>query len=230
MAAVAEDNRIRDRLTSSLQALELQADATQVEALISYVGLLSRWNRAYNLTAVREPLEMVSRHILDSLAVMPLLPAGAQRIADIGTGGGLPGVPLAILNPERQFDLVDGNGKKARFLFQVKTELGLANMASHHSRVEAWQPAQPCDVVLSRAFASLADMVDCCAHLVSGEGVMLAMKGQYPAQELEQLPGGVVVTAVHRLEVPGLSEQRHVVEIRPGDPSRQKNETDEIIG
>ena len=103
-------------------------------------------------------------------------------------------------------------------------------MASHHSRVEAWQPDEPCDVVLSRAFASRADMVDCCAHLIGGKGMMLAMKGQYPKLELAQLPEGMVVDAVHRLEVPGLSEQRHVVELRPGDPSRRNNETEEIIG
>ena len=215
MVAIAGNGAVRQALVDGLARLDCAAAPAQVQALEDYLAMLLRWNRAYNLTAVRDPLEMVHRHLLDSLAVLPLLPAGAVRVIDVGSGGGLPGVPLAIMCPDRTFDLLDSNGKKTRFLFQVKTELGLANMAIRHVRVEAWQPVELYDVVLSRAFASLADMISCCAHLVRQDGVLLAMKGQHPDLELAELGDTASVTAVHRLKVPGLSEERHVVELRP---------------
>ena len=212
---VSDSSRaVADTLDAGLASLDLAATPDQRSALLAYLDLLQRWNKAYNLTAVRNPQDMVRRHLLDSLSVLSLLPAAAERLVDVGSGGGLPGVPLAIMCPDRSFELVDGNGKKARFLFQVKTELGLANMASRHARAEAWQPGDGFDVVLSRAFASLADMVSCCAHLVRPDGVLLAMKGQYPAEEIEALGDTVDVAAVHRLEVPGLPEARHVVELK----------------
>lgn len=212
-------------LQQGLEQLGLTVTPPQLEALDGYLSLLQRWNKAYNLTSVRDPLGMVQRHLLDSLSIAGLLPAAGRRIADVGSGGGLPGIPLAILFPERTFELLDGNGKKARFLFQVKTELGLANMASRHVRAEAWQPEHCYDVVLSRAFASLADMVSCCAHMLGQHGTMLAMKGQFPEAEIAQLGDAATVLAVHRLEVPGLSEARHVVELQPTMNRRRQDQT-----
>lgn len=198
-------------LQSGLDSLGIEIDAAGLAALETYLALLTRWNAAYNLTAVRDPREMVTRHLLDSLAVAPLLPASARRLIDVGTGAGLPGVPLAIAQPDRHFDLLDSNGKKSRFLFQVKTELGLSNMAVCQGRVENWQPVEPYDAVLSRAFASLADMAHWCAHLCRPQGLLLAMKGQYPEAEIEELPATLAVKSVESIDVPGLGEERHLV-------------------
>lgn len=223
MTAVTGSGPVAKALAEGLDQLGCRVSRGQFQAFEHYISLLSRWNRAYNLTAVRDPVEMVHRHLLDSLAVAPLLPVEATRVIDVGTGGGLPGVPLAILCADRSFDLLDSNGKKTRFLFNVKTELGLANMSIRHDRVEAWRPAEYYDVVISRAFASLTDMLGCCAHLVGQNGIMLAMKGQYPGRELAQLGDAATVVEVHRLEVPGLAEERHVVELRSGSESRLKS-------
>jgi 16S rRNA (guanine527-N7)-methyltransferase len=188
----------------------------QRRLLLHYLELLVKWNRAYNLTAVRDPAEMIPRHLLDSLVVGPLL--REERLVDVGTGAGLPGVPLAIMFPDRAFHLLDSNGKKTRFLFQVKTALGLDNMTVHHARVETFSHRPAFDAVLSRAFASLQDMVACCRHLVSKGGRFLAMKGAWPEEELRAVEGQCNVVAVHPLQVPGLEEQRHLVELtlRPG--------------
>jgi 16S rRNA (guanine527-N7)-methyltransferase len=184
----------------------------QLEALLDYVELLDRWNQAYNLTAVRDPGQMVVRHLLDSLAIAPYLQG--QRFIDVGTGAGLPGVPLAVLYPEREFHLLDSNGKKTRFLFQVKTALGLDNMTVHHARVESFRDERAFDAVLSRAFASLEDMVEGCRHLAGDQGRFLAMKGALPEQELASVEASFEIAAVHTLNVPGLDEQRHLVELR----------------
>ena len=190
--------------------------ADQQARLLDYLALLDKWNRTYNLTAIRDPGQMIPRHLLDSLVVAPLLQGG--RAIDVGTGAGLPGVPLAILYPEREFHLLDANGKKTRFLFQVKTALALDNMTVHHARVEKFEPEQPFDVVLSRAFASLTDMIAACRHLPSSSGRFLAMKGAYPHEELAAIEDQCHLVAVHELLVPGLEEQRHLVELtlRPG--------------
>ena len=186
---------------------------------MEYLELLLKWNQAYNLTAVRDPLDMVTRHLLDSLAVACHL--SGQRCIDVGTGAGLPGVPLAILFPQREFHLLDSNGKKTRFLFQVKTALCLDNMTVHHARVESFKPPVPFDAVLSRAFASLQDMVAGCRHLLAPQGCFLAMKGAYPAAELETIAGQCEVQAVYLLDVPGLDEQRHLVAMTlKRDPGR----------
>jgi len=170
-----------------------------------------KWNKAYNLTAVRDPLQMVTRHLLDSLSILPFLPPG--RVLDVGTGGGLPGVVLSIMHPEREIHLLDSNGKKTRFLFQVKTALGLDTMVIHHDRVEKFRDDQGFDVIVSRAFASLEDMVSGCRHLLGAKGSFLAMKGQFPQHELFALEGSVELKASHELHVPGLNEQRNLLEL-----------------
>lgn len=204
---------LQTRLQRGCDDLGLRVDEGQSEQLLTYLQLLQKWNAAYNLTAVRDPAQMVIRHLLDSLAVAPYL--GADRSVDVGTGAGLPGVPLAILFPARRFDLLDSNGKKTRFLFQVKTALSLDNMQVHHQRVESFRPGGVYDAVLSRAFASLRDMVSACRHLLAPGGRFLAMKGSLNARELEDMTACGEVLAVHPLAVPGLDEQRHLLEIAP---------------
>ncbi len=198
------------QLAEGWAALGLDLNGDQQQKLLEYLDLLARWNKTYNLTAVRDPAQMVTKHLLDSLAIAPFLKG--ERFIDVGTGGGLPGVPLAVLFPEREFHLLDGNGKKARFLFQVKTSLGLANMTVHHARAETFT-APPFDAVLTRAFASLAEMVEHCRHLLKGDGRFLAMKGMYPEEELAAVAGICTVSAVHKLDVPGLGDARHLVEL-----------------
>ncbi|MDX9874585.1 MAG: 16S rRNA (guanine(527)-N(7))-methyltransferase RsmG [Spongiibacteraceae bacterium] len=201
--------QLRRQLDAGLAALQLDLPASARERLLVYVGLLHKWNRAYNLTAVRVPAEMVSRHLLDSLAVLPHL--RGSRFADVGTGAGLPGIPLAIARPDAQFDLFDSNGKKVRFLIQAIAGLGLTNVTARQVRIEQVRPAVGYDGVLSRAFASLQDMVGCTAQLLAPEGRFFAMKGLWPADELAALPDGYTVEAGHRLQVPGEIAERHLV-------------------
>ncbi|TXS92663.1 16S rRNA (guanine(527)-N(7))-methyltransferase RsmG [Parahaliea aestuarii] len=203
------DPALRAELEAGCERLELSLDKRQLQQLCDYLGLLAKWNKAYNLTAVRDPADMVRKHLLDSLAIAPLV--SGERLIDVGTGGGLPGVPLAIVFAEREIHLLDSNSKKTRFLFQVKTALGLDNMAVHHARVESHRPAAPFEAVLSRAFASLGDMVTGCRHLLAPGGQFLAMKGQYPEAELEAVAGQCDIRAVTPVAVPGLAEQRHLV-------------------
>lgn len=205
------DDACAQRLAAGCRELNVAVDGAVQVRLLDYLALLDKWNRAYNLTAVRAPLDMVTRHLLDSLAIAPHL--CGERLIDVGTGGGLPGVPMAILFPRREFHLLDSNGKKTRFLFQVKTALGLDNMTVHQARVESFQPDAAFDTVLSRAFATLADMVAGCRHLLARDGHFLAMKGVHPAAEIEALAGSCEVRAVHALRVPGLAEQRHLVDM-----------------
>ena len=199
-------------LQQGCRALGVAQDPSLQDRLLQYLELLVKWNRSYNLTAVRDPAQMVTRHLLDSLAIAPYL--CGQRLIDVGTGGGLPGVPMAILFPEREFHLLDSNGKKTRFLFQVKTALGLDNMTVHQARVESFQCEPEFDVVLSRAFASLEDMVSGCRHLLADDGHFLAMKGAYPGEELAAVEQWCSIEGVYELTVPGLHEQRHLVDMR----------------
>ncbi len=201
----------RGSLTEACRQLGLTPDDGQLDALCGYLALLEKWNRTYNLTAVRDPVDMVSKHLLDSMAIAPLMTG--RRLIDVGTGAGLPGIPLAIIFPEREFHLLDSNGKKTRFLFQVKTALGLDNITVHCARVESFRDPIPFDAVLSRAFASLADMVAGCRHLLTPEGQFLAMKGVYPQAELDLIANTCDIVAVEPIAVPGLSEARHLVSL-----------------
>jgi 16S rRNA (guanine527-N7)-methyltransferase len=179
------------------------------EKLLAYLELLAKWNKTYNLTAIREPVQAVSHHLLDSLVVLRELPPGA--LADVGSGAGLPGIPLAIAAPERAVTLNDASGKKGAFLRQAVIELGLGNAAVHLGRAEQWRPEERFAVVISRAFASLADFIAACGHLAAPGGVLAAMKGVYRREELDGLPAGCDCSDVRRLEVPLLDAERHLV-------------------
>jgi 16S rRNA (guanine527-N7)-methyltransferase len=185
-------------------ALALPAGADQ--RLLEYAGLLQKWNRTYNLTAIRDPLAMVAHHLLDSLAVLPHLPLGAERarIADAGSGAGLPGIPLAIARPRWHVALAESNQKKSAFLRQAAIELGLHNVEVHQGRVEVWRPQPLFDLVISRAFAALGEFIAACRHLVTPQGMLAAMKGMAPQ---ETTAGCSIV----RLHVPLLDAQRHLV-------------------
>ncbi len=208
------EQQLREQLENGIAELQLTLPETAIAQLLQYLALLAKWNRAYNLTAIRDPAEMISRHLLDSLAVMPYVQG--NYCADVGTGAGLPGIPLAIALPQKQFTLIDSNGKKIRFIAQAIAELGLKNVTAIQCRIENAQPERAYDVVLSRAFATLADMAQGCAHVLSAQGVMLAMKGIYPQRELSELPERFKVDACHALKIPSEEGQRHLVEIRVG--------------
>ncbi len=184
--------------------------------LVAYVRLLEKWNRTYNLTAVREPQQMVTRHLLDSLAILPYLKG--PRVLDIGTGAGLPGLPLALARPDLQFVLLDSNAKKTRFVTQACAELGLKNIEVVNNRVEKYHPEAPFDTIVSRAFSTITDMLVANRHVCGAAGQFLAMKGIYPQEELAGIPTGYTVSGVPMLVVPGLSAARHVVIIVPADP------------
>lgn len=182
----------------------------QKQQLLGYVGLLDKWNKAYNLTSVRDPKEMLVRHILDSIVVNPFLKG--DRFIDVGTGPGLPGIPLAIVRPDSHFTLLDSLGKRVRFLRQVQHELKLTNIEPVQSRVEEFPAEPPFDGVISRAFASLQDMISWCHHLPKAEtGCFYALKGVRPDDELAQLPSGIELVSVERLHVPTLDGERHLV-------------------
>jgi 16S rRNA (guanine527-N7)-methyltransferase len=179
------------------------------ESFLQYLNLLRHWNRVYNLTAIQDPEDMIMRHILDSLSISPYLQG--NRIIDIGTGAGLPGIPLALLHPNKQFTLLDSNNKKTRFLTQALIDLSLKNVDIINMRCENFYPEQPFDSILSRAFASLKVMLQTTQHMSHPQGQFLAMKGSYPEQELGDIPADFKVTAVHRLIVKGLDAERHLV-------------------
>lgn len=213
---------MKEQLTSILARLLAQTELTvteqQVEQLVTLVTLLDKWNKAFNLTSVRDPLAMVGRHMVDSLVVSPYLEG--TRFIDVGTGPGLPGLPLAIMNPDKEFVLLDSLGKRIRFIRMVIHHLGLTNVTAVESRVEAYQPEQKFDGVLSRAFASLDDMVSWCAHLPGYEGRFLALKGQYPEQELQSLPAHLQLDKVYPLIVPEQDGERHLVVLKQVSQSK----------
>lgn len=195
------------RLQQGVAALGLALPAEALERLLDYQALLARWNAAYNLTAVRDPAEMVTRHLLDSLAILPYVQG--RTLADLGTGPGLPGIVLAIAAPGREILLVDSNGKKVRFLREAIRTLKLDGVRAEQARVEDVQGQFDC--VTARAFASLADMLGWGGHLLALDGIWLAMKGKSPADELPGVPAGFAVRATHALAVPGLQAERHLV-------------------
>lgn len=195
-----------------MRELNLNCSSLQLEKLLKYLELLQRWNKAFNLTAIRDPLQMVRLHLLDSLAIHPYV-QGLKSIIDVGTGPGLPGIPLAILNPEINFTLLDSNGKKTRFLFQAINELKLTNASEINHRVEAYQPNQLFDAVISRAFSSISDMLNQCDHLVSDQGCFLAMKGKKPDSELSQMSKAYKVIEVSEVNVPLIDSERHLIKI-----------------
>lgn len=209
----------RQQLTNQLVAgaaeLGLSPSESQISLLMDYLFLIEKWNKAYNLTAIRDPKEMLKLHLLDSLSIFSLVVqrATGNRLLDVGTGAGLPGVVLAILNPEFQVCLLDTNGKKCRFLNQVQIELGVQNIQVIHDRVENYRSPTGFNIILSRAFATLKDMTDNAEHLLVEGGCFLAMKGRYPQQELDELNQQFSLQEAHPLQIPGLDVERFLMEI-----------------
>ena len=201
----------RDELQHGLTTLGLTASLEQIDQLLAYVDLLDKWNRVYNLTAVRESERMLSYHVLDSLAALPHITA--RRVLDVGSGGGMPGILFAILRPDWQLTLLDANHKKTTFLKQAVIELGLSQVEVICDRVEAYQPAQKFDVITSRAFAELNEFIRLTRHLLTTDGYWAALKGVYPYEEIAQLPADIRVQAVEALQVPNLAAERHLVKL-----------------
>lgn len=203
-------NPLRVKLDALISKTTLSVSEQQREQLVGYVQLLDKWNKAYNLTSVRDPMEMLVKHILDSLVVSPHL--NGERFIDVGTGPGLPGIPLAIMHPDKEFVLLDSLGKRIRFLKQVIHDLKINNVLPVQSRVEEFDPESGFDGVLSRAFASMTDMVNWCQHLPKPNGgVFLALKGVRPDDEITLLPEWCSVTDIKALQVPELEGERHLV-------------------
>ena len=198
-------------LTAGAHALGIAVDSARCETLLSLVDELELGNAQFNLTAIRDRLGMLRKHVLDSLTLQPYL--RGNRVADIGTGAGFPGLPLAIVDPERSFTLVEATGKKARFAEQTAQRLHLKNVQIMHVRAENYRPFELFDTVMARALSSLADFAAYAGHLCAPDGRLLAMKGRRPDEEISALPKAFRVLAVHRLTVPGLDDERHLVEL-----------------
>lgn len=201
---------LRPDLESGLR--QLQLDAALAEPLLAYLALLARWNQTYNLTAIRDPREMLVKHLLDSLAMHARL-EGIETLADLGTGPGLPGIPLAIARPGLQVTLVESNGKKARFLREAVRQLKLGNARVAESRIESFHPPARFDAITARALATLPMIIELGGHLLTPAGRLLAMKGVLPQEEIAALPAGWRLAATHPLRVPGLDAERHLIEI-----------------
>ena len=201
----------REELQRGISSLSLNCNEEMLSSLLAYIELLKKWNSAYNLLGGNESASLVSRHILDSLSVDPHLEG--NLLLDIGAGAGLPGIPLAILNPDKQFVLIDSNGKKTRFMFQAQIQLGLGNITIENCRIEHYQSIQQIDMVMCRAFATLADTLTMLQPIFSDECKLLAMKGHYPEDEIARLPDGFELSKSIKLDVPGNESQRHLIEI-----------------
>ncbi len=212
------NDSLRRALVAGAADMGLSLNAVQQDLLLGYLQEFHKWNQAFNLSAIRDIRQMLARHLLDSLSVVPWFQQASYplaRVIDVGTGGGLPGIPLAIMFPDTQFTLLDSNGKKTRFLFQVKTKLGLANVTVENRRVEQFQPEQAFNAVISRAFASLQDMTQGCGHLLAPGGIFLAMKGLFPQEELSAIESSVRLVETHRLQVAETEGERHLLVLQP---------------
>ncbi|WP_018153156.1 16S rRNA (guanine(527)-N(7))-methyltransferase RsmG [Leeia oryzae] len=203
---------LKNQLARGIDALGLSLDKTRQLLLLEYLQLLVKWNKVHNLTAVRDPEQMVTHHLLDALSVLPHL-TETKRLLDVGSGGGIPGLLLAIARPDWEVHLIDSNHKKTAFLQQVAIELQLANVTVHTGRIEALQDVPPFDTVISRAFSELADFVKLAKNMVAEGGYFQAMKGVYPFEEIAHLPAGFKVEEVIPLNVPELNAERHLVKI-----------------
>jgi 16S rRNA (guanine527-N7)-methyltransferase len=199
---------LADQLRAGLAAMDLSLDSDVQERLLAYLDLLAKWNKTYNLTAIHEPERMLTHHLLDSLAVLPHV--HAERLLDVGSGAGLPGIPLALTRPETRVTMIDASHKKAAFMQQAIIELGLKNAEALHARVEDLKPAAPYGQIVSRAFSDLSEFVRLSTHLLASGGEWLAMKGLYPNEELAQLKGARL-KADHRLHIPELDADRHLI-------------------
>jgi len=208
-------------LAAGSRDIGIALDSSGAEALLKLVDELEAGNAQFNLTAIRDRLGMLRKHVLDSLTLQPYL--RGSRIADIGTGAGFPGLPLAIVNPQRRFTLVEATGKKARFVEQTALRLGCGNVQVEHARAESYRPFELFDTVAARALSSLADFAAYAGHLCAPDGRLLAMKGKRPDEEISALPKSFRVVAVHRLKVPGLDDERHLVELSPSRPKSSKS-------
>ncbi|GAA0846115.1 16S rRNA (guanine(527)-N(7))-methyltransferase RsmG [Marinobacter szutsaonensis] len=206
------------QLRDGLAEMNLSLTDGQQQQLLAFLALLNKWNKAYNLTAVRDEQVMVSRQLLDSLSILPWITT--DHLLDVGAGGGLPGIPLAIALPHKRFTLLDSNGKKTRFLNQCVLELGLDNVDVIHGRAEDCQPEQPFTQISSRAFTALENLVTWCGSLLDNEGEFLAMKGQFPDDEVAALPAGWQVKSSHSLKVPGADGERHLLVVARAEHSR----------
>jgi len=215
MEAAYDERACRQRLREGMRGLGLTPDERQEQRLLQFLALLVKWNRAYNLTAVRDPLEMVGRHLLDSLAVLPHLTG--RRCLDMGTGPGLPGIPLAIMRPETAFVLLDSNGKKIRFVRQAALELGLANVTAEQQRVETFRCDEGFDTLTARAFTDLPRMLELTAHLRRPGTRLLAMKSEKAEAELEALDAGIEARIIP-LTVPFIRGLRCLIEVRAPAP------------
>jgi 16S rRNA (guanine527-N7)-methyltransferase len=204
---------LADALNSGIGRMNLDLSEVQVEKLLDYLALLNKWNSVYNLTSVRDPLQMVTLHVLDSLAAVPAF-KGATNVLDVGAGGGLPGMVLAISRPDMKVSMIDTVHKKTAFLNQVKAELELSNVTVYTKRVEQLEVKTKFDVITSRAFADLSDFVNWSGHLLAEGGQFIALKGTAPAEERERLPEPWKVQKLEPLEVPGLDAERHLVFIK----------------
>jgi 16S rRNA (guanine527-N7)-methyltransferase len=210
----------RELLTVGAGEIGLSLSRTQADALLLLVDELERANSEFNLTAIRDRPGMLAKHVLDSLTLHPYL--RGTRVADIGTGAGFPGLPLAVANPARRFALIEATGKKARFAAQVAQKIGCGNVEVVHTRAESYRPFELFDTVTARALSSLQDFVAYAGHLCAPQGRLLAMKGKRPEEELGAVPKTFRVLAVHRLKVPGLDDERHIVELCPAGPKSSK--------
>jgi len=209
LVAGSKQEELARQLERGLQALQLRLDPAAQSRLLAHLELLEKWNRIHNLTAVRDRGKAVSVHLLDSLAVVPYLPG--RRLLDVGSGAGFPGIPIAVAKAGIQMDLLDSNHKKCAFLRQAIVELGLKNVRAVCERVESWQPASQFDCIVSRALADVAEVIALVKHLLAPGGVIAAMKGVHPFEEIERIPPDFRVREVRALAVPGLGAERHLV-------------------